>query len=308
MIVTCTMNPAIDLFCEFKNFDPFVVNRSYYEEYQANGKAINISLMLKKMGIDSIATGFLGGFSGEYIETTLKEKGIEIAFIHNKGITRINTFIHADKLEYKAVNRGPKISPEAQQELLKFIGKLDVKDSLFVSGSLPRNVDESMLIKIAQLSQKKGFSLILDISSKTLLACLPYAPELIKPSDEELAEFLGVNSDYLSNENNVFEGAQKLLNMGAQHVIISRGSKGAVYLDNKHTIISSAPKGEVINTACAGDTMLATFVGSRIKGKGVSQSLAFAIAAASSTAFTSGLSNLDDVPELMKQIHLKSIK
>ncbi|WP_100486986.1 1-phosphofructokinase [Sporolactobacillus pectinivorans] len=304
MIYTCTMNPAIDLFSEFDTFKPFVVNRSHYEDYQANGKAINISFMLKKMGINSVATGFLGGFTGKFIESTLKEKGIGTAFVHVDGITRINTFIRTGELEYKAVNHGPEISRMSQQELLKLISGFSAADSLFVSGSLPRNVDDSILIEIAQLSRQNGFSLILDVSSKALLECLPYGPKLIKPSDEELAAFLNTDPDALSSDEEIINGARKLLKMGARHIIVSRGSKGAIYLDEKYTLVASAPKGHVVNTACAGDTMLATFIGSLIKGKGLDEALAFATAAASSTAFAAGLSSLQDVPFLLQQVHV----
>lgn len=307
MIYTCTMNPAIDLFSEFDTFKPFVVNRSHYEDYQANGKAINISFILKKMGIDSVATGFIGGFTGEFIESSLKEKNITTAFIRVEGITRINTFIRAGNKEYKAVNHGPEISKASQQKLLKLISGLSARDSLFVSGSLPRNVDDTILVEIARLSKKRGFSLFLDVSSKALLKCLPYSPSLIKPSDEELAAFLNANPASFSSESEIIEGAKELLKMGAQRIIVSRGSKGSIYLDEKHLLSASAPKGEVVNTACAGDTLLAAFVGSQIKGKNLAEALAYATGAASSTAFTSGLSDLKDIPILLRQIVIKNI-
>lgn len=306
MIYTCTMNPAIDLFVEFDEFKPFVVNRSHFEDYQANGKAINISLMLKKMDIDSTATGFLGGFTGEFIESTLKDRKISTAFIHVDGITRINTFIRTGETEYKAVNHGPAISKGAQQKLLDFIRQFRSNDTLFVSGSLPRNVGDSILVDIARLSKQIGFSLILDVSSRTLLDCLPYRPMLIKPSDEELAAFLDVDLKTLDTKENIIDGAQKLLHMGAQHVIVSRGAKGAMYLDQDHILFANAPKGKVVNTACSGDTLLAAFIGSRIKGRSLADALAFATAAASSTAFTSGLSDLKDVPDLLQQIHVEN--
>ncbi|MDD9148952.1 1-phosphofructokinase [Sporolactobacillus sp. CQH2019] len=305
MIYTCTMNPAIDSFSEFDEFKPFIVNRSKYEDYQANGKAINISLILKKMNIDSIATGFLGGFTGDFIEAALNKQNVGTKFIHTEGITRINSFIRAGNLEYKAVNHGSPISGRDQQKLLNFISSLQKNDLLFVSGSLPKNVKDEILIKIARFSREKGFSLVLDVSSGILLDCLPYGPELIKPSDEELASLL--NSQQ-STDHEVIQGAGKLLEMGAKRVIVSRGERGAIYRDHHHILSVNAPEGRVINTACSGDTMVAAFMGSLIQGKTVSDALAFASAAASSTAFTAGLSDLKDVPSLLKQIHIKTIK
>jgi len=304
MIYTCTMNPAIDLFTEFNSYEPYVVNRSVFEDYQANGKTINISFMLKKMGIDSVATGFLGGFTGKYIDDELNRTGIATDFVMIDGITRINTFIKAGVMEYKAVNRGPEINLAAQVQLIDKISKLTSEDMLFVSGSLPRGVDDSILKKISELSAQKGFQLILDVSSNALLSCLEDRPYLIKPSDEELAAWLSVNPESFNDETHLIAAAEKLLKKGAQRILVSRGEKGTMYADGEKVLFTTAPKGEVVNTACAGDTLLGTFIGSQINNKNLEDALVYATAAGSSTAFTAGLSDLKDVPELMKQINI----
>ncbi|MGG4506867.1 1-phosphofructokinase [Heyndrickxia sporothermodurans] len=303
MIYTCTMNSAIDLFTEFEQFSPFVVNRSNFEDYQANGKAINISFMLKKLNIDSTATGFLGGFTGKYIEEELVRNSIDVNFIKVDGITRINTFIRSGELEYKAVNKGPEINQNAQEALLKYIKTFTNEDMLFVSGSLPKGVKDDIFVTIAKLSQEQGFSLVLDISSERLIDCLPYHPYLIKPNDEELAHLLGVSK--LESEQELVKAAQQLLDKGAERILVSRGEKGALYVDEKHVLWTTAPKGKVVNTACAGDTMLAVFVGKLIQTGDLEEALIYATAAGSSTAFTAGLSNLEDIPLLRKQIQLK---
>lgn len=303
MIYTCTMNPAIDLFTEFEQFSPFVVNRSKFEDYQANGKAINISFMLKKLNIDSTATGFLGGFTGKYIEQELIKHSIDVNFIKVDGITRINTFIRAGELEYKAVNKGPEISLKAQEELLQYIKTFTSEDMLFVSGSLPKGIKDEIFVTIAKLSQEQGFSLILDISSDRLIDCLPYHPYLIKPNDEELAHLLGVPK--LETEQELVNAAQKLLDKGAMRVLVSRGEKGALYVDKENVLFTTAPRGKVVNTACAGDTMLAVFVGKMLQTGDLEDALISATAAGSSTAFTAGLSNLEDIPLLKEQIQLK---
>ncbi|MGE6261158.1 1-phosphofructokinase [Heyndrickxia sporothermodurans] len=303
MIYTCTMNPAIDLFTEFEQFSPFVVNRSIYEDYSANGKAINISLMLKKMNIESTATGFLGGFTGNFIEQELIKNAIDVNFIKVDGITRINTFIRSGQMEYKAVNKGPEISQKAQEELLEFIKTLTSDDMLFVSGSLPKGIKDDIFVTIAKLSQKQGFSLILDISSDRLIDCLPYHPYLIKPNDEELAYLLGVPE--FNTEQGLVNAAQKLLDKGAMRVLVSRGEKGALYADKENILWTTAPNGKVVNTACAGDTMLAVFVGKINQTGDLEEALITATAAGSSTAFTAGLSDLKDIALLKEQIQLK---
>ncbi|SEN46692.1 1-phosphofructokinase [Terribacillus saccharophilus] len=303
MIYTCTMNPAIDLFSEFTSFDPFVVNRSIFEEYQPNGKAINISFMLKKLGIPNMATGFLGGFTGDFIEKELEAAGIETAFINVDGITRINTFVRADSMEYKAVNRGPVISKQAQEQLLDKLRKLKNGDWLFVSGSLPRGIDDHIHVDIARIAQQQGVKLVLDISSPVLLDCLAYEPYLVKPNDEEIANWFNL-SDH-TNRTELQKAAEQLLERGAQRVLLSCGAQGALYCDSTQELAVNAPSGKIVNTACAGDTMLAAFAGRLMLGDSEEDALVYAAAAGSSTAFTSGLSDLSDIPYLAGQIQLK---
>lgn len=156
MIYTCTMNPAIDLFVEMDTFVKDEVNRSKYEEYQPNGKGVNVSLILNQLNFESVALGFLGGFSGEFIKNELNDIGVKNDFVKVDGITRINTFVQSNNGEYKIVNRGPEIDESTQIKLLSQIKKLNSEDVLFVSGSLPRGVDHSILVEIAKLSLEKG--------------------------------------------------------------------------------------------------------------------------------------------------------
>ncbi|WP_269411948.1 1-phosphofructokinase [Lentibacillus daqui] len=305
MIYTCTMNPAIDLFTEFEHFAPFVVNRSTQEDYQANGKAINISFILKKIGIDSTATGFLGGFTGDFIESELRKKSIGVDFIKVDGITRINTFIRSGDKEYKAVNKGPEISQTAQEKLLQNLQMLTEEDMLFVSGSLPKGIKDEIFVEIAKLSRKQSFQLILDISSDRLIDCLDYQPFLIKPNDEELAQLLGVPA--FKTDEGLVAGAKKMLDLGAERVLVSRGEKGALYVDKENILFTTAPKGKVVNTACAGDTMLGVFAGKMLQTNNLETALVSATAAGSSTAFSAGLSDLKDVPQLKEQIQLRKV-
>jgi 1-phosphofructokinase len=303
MIYTCTMNPAIDLFSEFTSFDPFVVNRSIFEEYQPNGKAINISFMLKKLGISNLATGFLGGFTGDFIEQELEASGIETAFIKVDGITRINTFIRENSMEYKAVNRGPVISQQAQELLIEQIRNLKSGDWLFVSGSIPQGIDDQIHIEIAKIAHQLGVKLVLDISSPVLLDCLAYEPYLIKPNDEEIANWFNIPDH--TDRAELQKAAEQLLERGAQRVLLSCGAQGALYCDSTQELAVNAPSGKIVNTACAGDTMLAAFAGRLILGDSEEEALVYATAAGSSTAFTSGLSDLSDIPDLAGQIQIK---
>lgn len=305
MIYTCTLNPAIDLFVATDDLLPNTVNRTSQEDYQANGKGVNVSIILKRLGVDSTALGFIAGFTGKYIEDELHKMGIQTDFIEIDGITRVNMFVRTKDDEYKIVNRGPFVEDFYRNEMLKKIESLPDECTLFVSGSVPRGIEDEIYFEIAKIAQAKNIELILDISSKVLLDCLEYQPFLIKPNREELAHIY--DKTELSDDE-VIELGYDLLRKGAQRALISLGSKGAIYIDESQVVKVNSPKGKVINTACSGDTMLAMFVQKIKTGNTVEQALIYASAAGSSTAFSVGLSDLKDVEELKKQINSKILK
>jgi 1-phosphofructokinase len=305
MFYTCTLNPAIDLFVDVDSLEPYVVNRTNTEDYQANGKTINVSIILKKLGIDNTALGFIGGFTGKYIESELQQLGIETDFTEINGITRVNTFVRAGDKEYKIVNKGPAIPVEKKEEMLEKIARIPEGSFLFVSGSLPQGLSEVIYVEIARIASQNRLKLILDISSKQLLDCLPYKPYLIKPNKEELASFF--DKDKI-NGHEVMELGTALLKMGAQRVLVSLGEEGSLFFSDEETVRVTSPKGEVVNTACAGDALLASFIGRMELGDELEEALKYASAAGAGTAFSKGLANLEDVPALMKEIKLHQIE
>lgn len=306
MIYTCTMNPAIDLFVEMETFVVDEVNRSKYEEYQANGKGINVSIVLKQLGIDSMVLGFLGGFSGQFIKDSLDDLLINNNFIVVDGITRINTFVQSINGEYKVVNRGPEIFLGDQEKLLCQLEQLNANDVLFVNGSLPKGIDGSILLKISEVSLKNGFKLVWDISHPILKELVEYKPYLIKPNIDEFRKIF-LKEDAINDEK-VIEKAKSLVSKGVENILISTGEKGAWFVDESMVLESNAPSGKVVNTACSGDTLLATFYATYQASGDAKYSLKKAVAAGSSTAFRPGLTDFTDVESLMGNITVSNHK
>ncbi|RFA35635.1 1-phosphofructokinase [Virgibacillus dokdonensis] len=304
MIYTCTMNTAIDLYVAMEALNPNAVNRTYDEDYQPNGKGVNVSVMLNKMGIPNTALGFIGGFTGHFIKEELEKLGIATDFIEVAGNTRINVFINADE-EYKIVNQGPSIPQEAMHQLLDKIANIPTGSTLIVSGSLPKGVDDQVLITIAQICDRNHVKLVLDSSSTVVLETLAYEPYLLKPNEDELAHLFGEPS--LSEEQIIAYG-KELIERGARHVIISRGEKGAVYVDGQQVLKASSPKGKVVNTACAGDALLASYIAKTIEKEPIAEALIYAIATGASTAFSKGLSDLSDILELKHHVHITNLR
>ncbi|MCZ1619975.1 1-phosphofructokinase [Enterococcus faecium] len=303
-IYTCTMNLAIDLFIETEEMHPFMVNRTKEDDIQANGKGVNVSLVLKMLDFPSTALGFSAGFTGKYIEDYLQQKQIQTEFIEVPGMTRINVFTQVNQTgeEYKLVNQGPKIPQTAVHNFLNQIRALQAEDYLCVSGSLPRGLSPKVLIEISRICQEKGIHLIIDSSDQEAMDCLPYRPFLLKPNEEELSSWFGRK---MVTDEDYFVYGQRLVELGAENVLLSLGEKGAILFTKDRVFRGNSPKGKVVNTACAGDTMLGAFLAGYMNRRPIDETLRKSIAAGSSTAFRKGLTDFLDVEELSKQIKIK---
>ncbi|MCB8537201.1 1-phosphofructokinase [Enterococcus faecium] len=303
-IYTCTMNLAIDLFIETEEMHPFMVNRTKEDDIQANGKGVNVSLVLKMLDFPSTALGFSAGFTGKYIEEYLQQKKIQTEFIEVPGMTRINVFTQVNQTgeEYKLVNQGPEIPQTAVHNFLNQIRALQAEDYLCVSGSLPRGLSPKVLIEISRICQEKGIHLIIDSSDQEAMDCLPYRPFLLKPNEEELSSWF---ERKMVTDEDYFVYGQRLVELGAENVLLSLGEKGAILFTKDRMFRGNSPKGKVVNTACAGDTMLGAFLAGYMNRRPLDETLRKSIAAGSSTAFRKGLTDFLDVEELSKQIKIR---
>ncbi|MCD5094459.1 1-phosphofructokinase [Enterococcus faecium] len=303
-IYTCTMNLAIDLFIETEEMHPFTVNRTKEDDIQANGKGVNVSLVLKMLDFPSTALGFSAGFTGKYIEDYLQQKQIQTEFIEVPGMTRINVFTQVNQTgeEYKLVNQGPEIPQTAVHNFLNQIRALKAEDYLCVSGSLPRGLSPKVLIEISRICQEKGIHLIIDSSDQEAMDCLPYRPFLLKSNEEELSSWFGRK---MVTDEDYFVYGQRLVELGAENVLLSLGEKGAILFTKDRMFRGNSPKGKVVNTACAGDTMLGAFLAGYMNRRPLDEMLRKSIAAGSSTAFRKGLTDFLDVEELSKQIKIR---
>ena len=299
------MNTAIDLYVAVDELKPDIVNRTHDEDYQPNGKGVNVSIMLKRMGIDSVALGFIAGFSGRYIAESLEEIGIQTDFVEVNGITRINVFINSTE-EYKIVNQGPLIQQNEQDLLLKKIKKIPSGSMLIVSGSLPKGVPASIIVEISKICNEQNVKLVLDTSVSSVIETLKYKPYFLKPNEEEIAHLF--KKSHPLSETELIENGGRLVDLGAQNIIISRGKEGALYFSQEELIKATSPQGKVVNTACSGDAMLAAFIGKRLQNNSLEQALAHAVATGASTAFSKGLSDLADIPFLLNQVTITNFK
>ncbi|MDO5026960.1 MAG: 1-phosphofructokinase [Tissierellia bacterium] len=294
MIYTLTLNPALDHVVRLKDLKLGETNRMDQEKLSAGGKGINVSKLLKNLGERSIAFAFVAGFTGQELERILRDKeGILCDFVHvSKGFTRINVKIKAE--EETEIN-GPGLSPSDEEISLMLRKFEDLKDGdyLFLSGSIPSSLDKSFYRQIMEKVKGKDVKIAVDTLGEALKETLDLGPYLIKPNKRELEDFFQVE---INNNQEIIEYASKLQELGAQNIIVSLGADGAYFLSKEgESIFMDAPKGQVVDTVGAGDSVVAGFMYAIKNGFTLRDAFAFGVACGSATAFSSNLATKEEI-------------
>ena len=305
MIYTITFNPALDYITQVENFKIGEINRTKTETILPGGKGLNVSIVLKNLEIENTALGFVAGFTGEELIRKLEKQGVKTDFVKVKyGITRINVKISSfndNNVEETALNgMGPQITKENIEELMKKIQRMTVDDFVILSGSIPKNIDNNIYEKICKILNEKGITFVVDSTQELLINVLKYRPFLIKPNKEELEETVKRN---LHTIEDIITSAKTLQEMGAQNVLVSLGNDGAILLTKEgKTFFSEAPKGQVVNTVGAGDSMVAGFLAGYYKTKDYEYALKMGVSAGSASAFSVNLATKEEVDFIFKQL------
>ncbi len=301
MIYTVTFNPALDYIVRLDSFAAGGINRVNYEQVLGGGKGINVSIVLANMGIKSTALGFIAGFTGEEIKRQLITQNVDFDFVQlPEGFTRINVKVKAD-VETEINGQGPNISEAKQQELFDQLDKLQEGDTLVLAGSIPNTLPDDIYERIMGRLQGKGIRIIVDATKKLLMNVLKYNPFLIKPNNHELGEMFGVT---LKTDEEIITYAKKLQEQGAQNVLISMAGDGAILLTAEgKSYKSPAPKGKLVNSVGAGDSMVAGFITGYTESNGdFKQAFYMGVATGSASAFSENLATRTEVEALLKTI------
>ena len=300
MIYTITFNPSLDYIVNCEDFRLGETNRTSKELIFPGGKGINVSIVLSNLGLDTTALGFLAGFTGEEIRRLIIEKGIRNEMIPiDNGFSRINVKLRS-KQESELNGMGPLINEEAIRKLYEKLDKLSEEDILCLSGSIPSSMPATMYSDIMEYLKDRKIRIVVDATKDLLKNVLKYKPFLIKPNNHELGELFDVE---LSKRDEIEPYARKLQEMGARNVLVSMAGEGAVLLDENGKVYeSAAPKGKLVNSVGAGDSMVAGFIYGYLKFQDYEKAFKYGLSAGSASAFKEELAELEDVEKLYRTL------
>ena len=300
MIYTVTFNPAIDYIVYMKELEKGSINRCERETAFFGGKGINVSFMLKELGHESTALGFVAGFTGNAIEQGISQQGLHPDFVHlAKGLTRINVKIRSGE-ETDINAQGPDIEQEDICRLFEKLDRLSGGDIIVLAGSIPKTLPSDIYERIMERLKDKGVYFVVDATKELLVNSLKYKPFLVKPNNDELGEIFGVE---IKTPERSAEYAQRLIQMGARNVLVSMGRKGAVLCDERgQTHFQPAVGGDAVDTVGAGDSMVAGFIAGYTDKKDYAFALQLGTAAGAATAFSEGLGSREKIYELLHEL------
>ncbi len=297
MIYTVTFNPSLDYIVTVEKFTCGIVNRTKKEVIFPGGKGINVSMVLKNLGHENTALGFLAGFTGREIQRLLEEKGIQTDFITvEEGLSRINVKLRSEQ-ESEINGQGPAISSQDIGKLYEKLDELKDGDILVLAGSIPDVMPGSIYMDIMKYLQKKNLKIVVDATKDLLENVLQYHPFLIKPNNHELGEIFGV---ILKDKDEIIRYAKKMQEKGARNVLVSMAGEGAVLVAEDGSIFKAeAPKGEVVNSVGAGDSMVAGFLAGFLETGTYEEAFQMGLCAGSASAFSENLATRQEVQSLL---------
>ncbi len=305
MINTVTLNPALDYFVELPELQMGRTNRVSSEAIHPGGKGINVAIVAHHLELESRATGFLAGFTGEEIARRVTGIGVEDHFVRADGDSRINIKLKENDIngrvrETEINAHGAEVTRAHMSKLFEAIERFPDNEFLVLSGNVPSTMDSDIYVRIMQHFAHKNFRYVLDSTGEAFRLALPLGPFLIKPNLDELSDFFGRK---LTSIPAILEHCEKLQALGAKNVLLSMGEQGALLVDEaKNNYHIKAPKGTLVASSGSGDSMVAGFLAGYLQHRDHQRALELAVAAGSATAFSEGLANQEMIFSILKRM------
>jgi 1-phosphofructokinase len=303
MIYTITVNPSIDYVMQVEDFLEGKVNRAETTMYYPGGKGINVSRVLKRLGTDTTALGFIAGFTGNFIKEKLMDEQVAVQLIEVEGNSRINVKLKVSQ-ETEINGTGPVVDEGAVDRLLKQLDHLKSTDYVVLAGSIPNTVPSTIYQTIMNKCKEHDAKVVVDTGGAALKELLEYQPFLIKPNHHELGDLFGVT---ISSKEEAIHYAEKVHEQGVQNIVVSMAGDGALLYSNEGVFVAQAPKGVVKNSVGAGDSLVAGFLAGFIKNNDAKEALKNGIATGSATAFSHDLCQREEVEKLLSHVSIEKL-
>lgn len=309
MILTVTLNAAIDKRYVVDNFKTGEVNRVKECTYVPGGKGLNVSKPASIYGAEVVATGFVGGHAGAYIEDALKPFGIKSAFYHVGAESRscINIWDEINQVQTEFLEPGFTLTDEdfaGFEE--KFRGLVKEAKVVAMSGSVPKGLDGTAYQRLVKIVKDAGIPVILDTSGRLLEMGIEAAPTMVKPNIDEIRMLTGKRCDDIQE---IINAAREIHAKGVEIVAVSLGGDGSIAVGDEGIFRARVPKINAVNTVGCGDSMIAGFALGLSKGLSLPETLklASAISAAAAMREETGFFAIEDMEKLFPQIEITKL-
>ncbi|SEN74948.1 1-phosphofructokinase [Lihuaxuella thermophila] len=305
MIYTVTLNPSVDLTVEVEDFQLDRLNRSSRELKFPGGKGINVSRVLHRIGAETTALGFIGGFTGRFIRDSLIREGIHVDFIEVEEDSRINIKLKSPGGGETEINgSGPTIPGHHFRQFLAKLDSIPEGEMIVLAGSIPRSLPVNLYEELTKKCSGRGIHAVVDAAGTALLHVVKHKPFLIKPNHHELGELFGVT---FQSVNEILPYGMRLVEMGVRNVIVSMAEKGALFFSREGIYSANVPQGKVVNSVGAGDSLVAGFIGTYAKTGDLLKAFQYGVAAGSATAFSRDLCTKEEIEALYPQVQIQKI-
>jgi len=307
MIVTVTLNPAIDMNLTVPDWRFDDTNRAVSVRKDAGGKGINVSRVVAEMGVVTRALCFLGGHSGREFHDLLRVKGIELRYVKIEGETRLNVVItnQAQQKQIKVNQQGPRIKHSEFRRFERLLSR-ELPEAAFVSfcGSLPPGLPHDTYLRLVERARRRNVRAVLDADGEVLKQGILGKPFLLKPNHYELERLMGRK---LTSQGAVIDAARQLLARGVEVVVVSDADGPCVAVKNQEVWIGIPPKVKVLSTVGSGDSLIAGLVMKFIEGKPLREALRYGIALGTAAATTpdTQLCFRKDIPPIYKRVRVE---
>ena len=309
MILTVTLNAAIDKRYVVEEFKVGEVNRVKECAYVPGGKGLNVSKPAAVAGAEVVATGFVGGHAGNYIEASLKDYHVKSAFYHLESESRscINIWDEKNCVQTEFLEPGFTVTESEFQGFVEGFKELVKKaDVVAMSGSVPKGLDGTAYQKLVKVVKDAGKKVILDTSGKLLEMGIEACPTMIKPNIDEIRMLTGKECNEIGE---IVEAAKEIHARGVEVVAVSLGADGSLAVSDEGVFRAIVPRIDAVNTVGCGDSMIAGFALGFAEGLGIEETLrkASAISAAAALREETGYFVMEDMQRLYPQIKIEKM-